>query len=425
MNTNMTDFEKKLLASAEKCGAAFAKSEASLTKFSDRLVPVSHNHQVLMDETVRMRKLCSKAETVINRINDEFSRLTGLTELDYIFLAIATALQTARWVVIDYMTNFGQGADRDGRLDHNDRSIKDNEQGAIDTVVDDLKSPSDSRCQGDVIRCRTWSQILTEPVPFDVTDGSAQFDLGMNGKNHREMTLGHDPVLGWIVGTINILTDTTTIKNVRTFRMVRNPKLRFSSETTFGNAFRLARMSCRQDRKRLAAAIAMEAIHLKSDFFSKAGLPIPVITAVLPDLSSALYKENYDSLCFAKDVGTVITQAETAILINVVIAQLHGYFYDSSTCPSRDLYEVRTRKILLYSNVLAETSNVIAAAVRHFMGEVGAWKHLDFGGLAVLVWRIVKDVDFMYKVREEFVSQRFSEEVLGDYEKRLWPVKES
>ena len=420
----MTNLVKELLAASEKLGDALAKSETSATAFSERLSVVSHNQRVLTEETSRMCELCSNAKTVLKKIDDEFSRLTGLTESDYAFLAIATALQTARWIVIDCLTNFGQGTDRDGRLDHDDRTIKDGEKDSIDTVIDDLKKPDDPRCRADVIRCRTWHQILTEPVPYDVTDGSAQFGLGMNGKNHREMTLGHDPLLGWIFGTINIITDTTTIKNLRTFRMSRNPKLHFSSETTLLAAFDSARMSCRQDRKRLAAAIAMEAIHLKSDFFSKAGLPIPVITTVLPDLSSALYKENYDALCFAKDVGTVVTQAQTAILINLVIAQLHGYFYDPAKCPARDLYEVRTRKILLYSNILAETSNVLTVAVRHFMGDVKAWKHLDFGGLAVMIWRIITDVNFMYKVREEFVYKRFSEEVLGDYERKLWPVKE-
>lgn len=226
-------------------------------------------------------------------------------------------------------------------------------------------------------------------------------------------------------GTINILTDTTTVKNGRTFIMARQPKLHFAAETVFTNALRSAYLSCRLDRKRLAAAVAMEAIHLKSDFFTKAGLPIPIITATLPDLSSALYKENYDALCLAKDIGIVAMQAKTAILINLIIAQLHGYFFDPSNCQSREIFEVKTRKIILYSNIIAETSNVISVAIRGLIGDASAWKHLDFGGLLVLLWRIIKDVGFMYKVREDFVSNKFKEIVVGDYEKRLWPKMES
>lgn len=419
----MTELEKSLLASSEKFGAAFAQAETAVSDFSERLTTVAHNQKVLTDEATRMSDLCSNARMVIKEIDDEFSRQTELSASDFKFLAIATALQTARWIIIDCLTDFGQGADRDERLDHNDPSIKESEQNSIDSTVEDLRNPGDWRNRSDVIRCRTWNQILTEPVPFDVIDGSAQFGLGMSGKNHREMTLGHDPILGWIFGTINILTDTTTIKNLRTFRMSRIPKLRFSSETTFLEAFQYARMSFRQDKKRLAAAIAMEAIHLKSDFFSKAGLPIPIITTILPDLSSSLYRENYDALCFAKDIGTVATQVAAAIFINAVIAQLHGYFYNPKTCPARDLYEVKTRKILLYSNILSETSNVISVAVRQLMGDAKAWKHLDFGGICVLIWRIIKDVNFMYKVREEYLFNQFSKIVIGDYERRLWPTK--
>ena len=421
----MTDFESEMLSISQRLGAAFREQDRAIRKLSNRLPLVSHNAEVLKAETIRMCELSSNPQRVIQEIDDEFCRMTGLDKTDFIFLAVATAFQTARWIIIDCMTNFGEGADRDERIDHDDKAIKDAERESIDSATDMLNDPQDMRYRSDVIRGRTWREILSEPVPFDVIDGSAQFDLGMSGKNHREMTLGHDPILGWFFGVINILTDTTTIKNGRTFIMSRRPKLHFSSETIFTKALKSAYASCRADRKRLSAAIAKEAIHLKSDFFSKAGLPIPVITAVLPDLSSSLYKENYDALCFVKDIGIVATQAQTAILINVIIAQLHGYFFDANKYPSRSVFEVKTRKIILYSNIIAETSNVISVAIRSLLGDVSAWKHLDFGGLLVLLWRIIKDVDFMYKVREDYVSNRFKEVVVGDYEKRLWPLKEN
>ena len=421
----MMDLESELLSASQKVGDAFRVQDRLMGNAANSLSVVSHNVDVLTSETTRMCELSSNPQRTIKEIDDEFCRITGLNKTDFVFLAIATAFQTARWIIIDCMTDFGSGAERDERIDHNDKSIKDAECESIDSTVDRLKDPQDMRYRSDVIRGRTWTEILSEPVPFDVIDGSADFDLGMSGRNHREMTLGHDPILGWFFGTINILTDTTTLKNVKTFIMTRQPRLRFSRKTTFTEALRSAYASCRIDKKRLSAAIAMEAIHLKSDFFSKAGLPIPVITAILPDLSSSLYKENYDALCLAKDIGIVALQAKTAILINIVIAQLHGYFFDENKYPSREVFEVKTRKILLYSNIIAESSNVISVAIRSLLGDVRAWKHLDFGGLLVLLWRIIKDVDFMYKVREDYVSNKFKEIVVGDYEKRLWPLKEN
>ncbi|MBP5542760.1 MAG: hypothetical protein ILM98_01685 [Kiritimatiellae bacterium] len=372
-----------------------------------------------------MCELAANSRRVVEQIDREFCRLTGLNSTDMVFLAVATAFQTARWVVIDYLTDFGSGADRDGRLDHDDKSIKDGERESTDSMIDKMSDLRGMRRGSDVIHCRTVREILVEPVPFDAIDGAAQFGLGLSGNNHREMTLGHDPILGWFFGTINILTDTTTIKNGRTFAMSRAPRLHFAKETVFTEALKAAYASCMADKRKLAAAIAKEAIHLESDFFSKAGLPIPVIPAVLPDLSSSLYKENYDALSLAKDMGIVAMQANAAILINIVIAQIHGYFFEEGKYPSREVFEVKTRKIILWSNAIAESSNVISVAIRSLLGDAGSWRHLDFGGLAVLLWRIIRDVDFMRKVCEEFISKEFKKKVDGNWEQRLWSIEEN
>lgn len=42
--------------------------------------------------------------------------------------------------------------------------------------------------------------------------GSKDFDLGIgSGFTHRAKTLGHDHILGWIFGTMNIATSTITV----------------------------------------------------------------------------------------------------------------------------------------------------------------------------------------------------------------------
>ena len=43
----------------------------------------------------------------------------------------------------------------------------------------------------------------------------------MGGRYHRMYTLGHDPILGWIFGTANILTDCITFNNFHTNRISR------------------------------------------------------------------------------------------------------------------------------------------------------------------------------------------------------------
>ena len=62
----------------------------------------------------------------VQRINNEFSKKTGIfNKKDMSFLMVATALQTARWLIIQELCgDLGQTIDGDSRLDHNDKSIK-------------------------------------------------------------------------------------------------------------------------------------------------------------------------------------------------------------------------------------------------------------------------------------------------------------
>ena len=76
-----------------------------------------------------------------------------------------------------------------------------------------------------------------------------------------------------------------------------------------------------------------------------------------PGITSALSSQ-YDFLCFVRDSKIEGISAVLSILINMVISLLHGLYYDEGSDGNRDLFEVRTRKILLYSNTLASTGNV-------------------------------------------------------------------
>ena len=45
-------------------------------------------------------------------------------------------------------------------------------------------------------------------------------------------------------------------------------------------------------------------------------------------------------------------------MINSLIAMIHGLFYDGNSEMDKKLYEVRTRKILSYSNLAASSTSV-------------------------------------------------------------------
>ena len=135
-------------------------------------------------------------------------------------------------------------------------------------------------------------------------------------------------------------------------------------------------------------------------------------------------KSNYDSLCLMKDIAVVGTQAVGVILINMVISLIHGLYYDPEKYSSRDVYEVKTRKILLYSNLISTASNVLWVGGNAIAGNEAAWKDLDIGGIIVTMYRLVTDTKFIQSVKEEFVLGGFRNMIKGEdlnlLEVELW-----
>ena len=250
------------------------------------------------------------------------------------------------------------------------------------------------------------------------------FGVNMEGRYHRLHTLGHDPILGWLFGTMNILSSTITLDDFRTYKVSAQPKPKhWAYQTNVMNGFLMAIESIREDDKRLLAAVFAEALHLKSDGFTKVGLPVPVLETFNLDFAGKLYKSNYDSLCAIKDIAVVGVQALSAILINMLIALIHGLYYDPGICNNRDVYEVKTRKILLYSNMISTTSNAIWVGGNAFIGKEDAWKDLDIGGIIVTMHRLVSDTRFIQAVKEEFVLGGFRNMIQGEtleLEEPLW-----
>lgn len=376
------------------------------------------NIQALADESKRVAKVAHNARRIIDDLEDEFERQTGFNKTDCVFLFFATALQVFRWVIIDQTSHVGESSNQADRLAENAKSIKDKikEQNAS-FRHNFLRNPNDPNSGYDITQSdkgyKNWMDIISNAVPYDAIKGSAQFGLDLNGRNHRMKTLGHDPILGWVFGPMNIITDTLTTNNLRTFAIDRRTHY-FVKETTLFHSFRDCYYSIKEDKLRFPAAIFAQAVHLESDKYTKMGLPIPALSVFHEDFAGKLYLEQYDSLCLTRDIKTISEQAMYAIAINMIIGLVHGLFYDPSKYASRDIYEVKTRKILLYSNLIASASNVIYVAISAYLGKADALKHLDFGGIAITLYRLVTDMDFMRKVKEEFIFGSFNKLIQGN-----------
>lgn len=183
------------------------------------------------------------------------------------------------------------------------------------------------------------------------------------------------------------------------------PGGRFGDRILMGMMFGEMLESIKEDKFRLAAGLFAQYAHLKSDAFTSRGLPVPLIEAFSKELAGKLYSEQYDLLCLVKDLKKVGLQAGISILINMIISFVHGLFYNEEKDGKRDHYEVRTRKILLFSNLISSGLNLAWVGGNAAFGNETAWKDLDLGGLLVTLWRLFSDVRFITKVKEQFINE--------------------
>ena len=367
-----------------------------------------------IEEASRIAEIAENADKIIAKLDDDFSRITGLNKTDYEFLLVAIVLQVLRQVIINKVAAYIDGIDTNRTLqDHNAHDIKADERSAKDAFKNE-NADAGKPIEG---KYKNWFHVLYDSVPYDVTKHTkTALGIGLDGNTHRRRTFGHDPWLGWIFGTANILTDTISLSDFRAFKVYRQDPVTGANGMGilpggigFWNPFVGAYQSTLEDKKRLAAAVAAQGIHIVSDRYTKKMLPIPCSTILPESLCGALYDHQWTEFnlaCKIKSalpVAKFVSESAFAILINMIIGLVHGLLYNPQDCPSRELYEVKTRKILMYSNLVATSSNAIQAGVRAYFGDPTAMKSLDLGGLVVTLYRVMIDSSFIRQARDLYV----------------------
>lgn len=381
-----------------------------------------------------------------DEINEEFARVTKLTKLDISFLFLATALQCCRQYLL---TNFKE------RL---------NDQDAANDAKEELKSKNEkefAEYEGTFTREEklniknhlynpTLEEIVKNKVPFDINFGAKEIGSDISKFGHRFSVLGHDPILGLIVGTANIATRTITDYKFQSYHVqfginkvgTVQDKITCNAQTKlvfkyckrkmFDEGSDLKELLKKEEdpinlfnegsngKLKIAVSLIKEIIHLKSDVRSTQSLPIPFISLKDPELAKQLSDYGFD----AENIATVGKQATYSIMINSIIKMLHRLFYNQEKDINLDLYQVRTRKILLFSNLIATTSNVLIVAIGASIGAASSnpdlvknsLKKLDIGGFMVTMYRLVSDSNFILKIKQEFLENKLYEKTQKEFD---------
>lgn len=342
---------------------------------------------LLTEEEIR------NADRRFANIEATFASKTRLNKTDIAFLGTAIALQVVRQYVLDPLIKGSR----------------------IHAGAQDEKGHGNKG--GGWYRVPT-ENILENTVPFDAIRYSANstvqgFLRGQN--NHRDVTLGHDPLLGWIFGTANIMTGTITNCSFNSAHVKYVPGkgnvIHSQADTLRIFTTILDRVTNEGLNGKLALALALvrEAIHLKSDIGTKHSLPLPSVNVLCPELGSKLLE-------YGIDVASVGTESSLAFLINLIISMLHRLIKPEGE--DDKLYEVRTRKILLISNCIATSSNLIAVGIGTVSENPNmvrqSMKYLDVGGTLVTITRLFSDIHFITKVKEEFINEKLNAQLIED-----------
>lgn len=334
----------------------------------------------VVPEALKAADVAHNIDDIINESDSNFKKDTTLNKRDLSFLAFCLALQVVRQY---WLTPFEE------RLSDQEAAKQTSGHGKeTSNRIHRLYHPS-------------IEEIISNPVPFDAMMGSRKFNANLSGRTHRYIP-GHDPILGYIIGTMNILTSTVTGFDSQSFHV----KTGFDSlgrvrDCLYSRANN--RKILEYTKKRIlnegsegmmafVAALSKEHIHLKSDLKTSESLPLPCLSLIDYKMAKSLSDYGLDML----NVLTVGKQAFGAVFINLIISLLHRLMMPKDE--DERIYKVKTKKIIAYSNALATSSNIL------YVSLTKNWNKLDVGGSIVAIYNIITSSNFITDLQ---ISMRY------------------
>lgn len=354
----------------------------------------------------KILELGIKSDEILEIIESDFKEKTKLSKIDITILFIAVGLQVARQQLQkNYFTKESRPTDKESAG----------------------KTEYDRDQRGKGYYKTSIAEILTNPVPFDTQNGTGikeNINLG-GGKGHRQATLGHDPILGLIFGTANIATRTVTLSNlslesyhvkydnfITKEGILAKRKGDYFAERAdiekilrYGIKKKIFLEEGTEGLKLFLVSLGKEILHLRSDILSKESLQIPFLSLDM-NIVNKLSKYHIDMA----SVYTVGKQASMSIIINEIIRRIHQLIIcHIEKNVDMNLLEVRTRKILSYSNIIASTSNILEVGIRTALKDSSAINKLDIGGLGVTIYRVISDTKYQKRIKHEFIINKWNE----------------
>lgn len=362
-------------------------------------------------EVERLHSIAINTTNILNDLDEEFAKRTSLNRQDIAFLFTATALQCIRIYVINALTKV-EPAGAENKKEDLLHKLQDRLLGKLNDGVDTTP---------DVYYAPLMQICTTRGVPYDATRFKGINHGFFKEANHRFATFGHDPIIGLVLGTSNILTNTITCRakgplplpipitcHVEYDANLKNPCIGDICSTI--ETLKAASSRLDNDATSIVAALIKQVIHIGTDLYTPCGIQIPGANLILNNR----YAEELTKYISAGDIIKFGMSYQIYNLINILISSVHLLTCPSTDHRERELYHVKTMKILEYSNIIATGSDVIIHAVRAYFGNAKVLKEIDFAGLIGTIIMLFRNETIKRKIKREFILGEYERIVLGD-----------
>lgn len=413
------------------------EKHAKLTGNSKAII---RNMNKIANESNRVADVAYCSRELLDDLDHEFENKTGLRGADIKFLFTAIGLQMARIAVLNELTKIqkaGSGNRNETKLhEFQEKILKLFGNGemkqerpyyaSMEHIITKMGVPYDATANltKDAIqklfdKGNVWGYDLDEMIP---DDNPSLF----KGANHRFATLGHDPVLGLLFGTGNIMTNTITcvkkpllaagagLAILTTNHVVYTSDYKHPRIAAYASTIQMLGSMAQRTKEEpgaFVASLVKQIIHIGTDLYTPAGIQIPAANLILSNTAV----EKLTKYISTGDLIKVGVSAKLSELINLLIGTLHMLMYDESTMGmSRDLYNVKTRKIIDLSMEITTGSSVLWTVGNVMSGNVSSIRQLDIGGLLVLLKRLREDTVYIRKIKEEYVIGNFKKMIQGN-----------
>lgn len=246
-------------------------------------------------------------------------------------------------------------------------------------------------------------------VPFDAQDNrnTTEYVQGLSAYYHRLLSLGHDPVLGFIVGVLDIMTGRMT--TIDKAGKVISQVMENYSDRTESNLF---------------AALAKQIIHFKSDITTSMGLPAPLMglfnllqfgsigeeEQTIAEIVQGMYYEGYDFIHFCSlSIPVMLTEVIVRLGYSVKrIKEGHTVKESIPVSLSRDKHpKLATMLFIAHAGATAANAGKIYFTRNPMSINYPQWIAFAKYSYSQLKWAVINKPD----ARDAYVSGKLNEEL--------------